>query len=287
MIWHRESTYKEKSIFKLQDSNVYVGDWISFEDAATVLEIADNSKSAFFDDVKNLKETSSNFIYRPEFGKYKGGIWRKLMKKYNPNVSTQKISFEEYTIKAILRKTFPDIKIEQQFKFKQESNKVADFKLTLYDKTIILEYYGPSHFYRVYDNPEEPLIRKREIEDSGYEVIIWPYWIQLCEANVKSIFFPENKGLGALWGTKYYFSNMCFANSASIIKDLTNRFNAIDDDGVGYFYEGNSKGRVMPQHFIIQSILEGEEDYTILIPKGGEKEPEFWLPKELHHLIRK
>ena len=157
-------------------------------------------------------------------------------------------------------------------------------------ETKYLECDGLPHFCPFKSNNKvvSPIIRLKQIEDeTGCEAISWPFWIQKSTNTAKAIFNKESKSLGAIWGTNYLFGSFYFENSANIIKDLTNRFNAIDNDGVGYFYEENSKGRIMPKHPKIQKILNGEEDYSILIPKGGEKEPEFWLPKELHHLIRK
>ena len=115
----------------------------------------------------------------------------------------------------------------------------------------------------------------------GIEVINWPYWIQSCSSNIRAIFEKDIIGLGALWSTQSHFGVFCFGeDSADIIELLSKRFNAIDDNGYGYFYGPNTRNRNNPEHPIIKKIKNGEKDITMILPKGF-KEVNYWLPDEL------
>lgn len=295
MVRRRESTYKKRGVFKLHESNTYVGDFIHIDDLVEILDAEESMQIAFRKDIEDIVDTKGYVEYAKVSGKWDYDYIEKYNPKYLLNLKSskklKKISLDEFVIRKLFLLAFPSIYIEPQALVTiRGKDCYVDFKLVLNGETKYLECDGLPHFCHIKSNNKiaSPIIRLKQIEDkTGCEAISWPFWIQKSTNSAKAIFNKEAKSLGAIWGTNYLFGSFYFENSAHIIKDLTNRFNAIDNEGVGYFYEENSKGRIMPKHPKIQKILNGEEDYSILIPKGGEKEPEFWLPKELHHLIRK
>lgn len=275
--------YQCKGIFKLNASDINVGDYIHVNDLFVILEIKEDKKSDFKKELEALNIIDvSGYVCHAKVGK----LWKELMEKYGINQPVSNGSFDEYIIKALLKQTYPNIEIVHRYFWNPNDRRTtADFKLTLNGDTKILEYMGPTHFFGYRGSkPENPIERLKNIEDkTGYEAIAWPYWIQECSKNVKTIFDMNAIGLGALWGTDYFFGNMSFEDSASIILKLTERFNAIDEDGIGYFYEGNSKGRIMPQHPCIEKIKNHKLDVEVLIPRGrSDKDKKFWLPKELY-----
>ena len=274
--------YPCKGIFKLNASDTNVGDYININDLFTILEIAEDKKTNLRNDTKIAPfiNKSDNVCHAEMEGQ-----WKSIMQKYGTYQPVRYGSFDEYIIKALLKQTYPTIEIIHQYQWNPDDRRTSvDFKLTLNGITKILEFMGPHHFFQC---NESPIDRSKRIEDkTDCEVIIWPYWIQQCSMNVKAIFDKDVIGLGALWGTGCFFGDMYFEDSASIILQLTERFHAIDEDGIGYFYEGNSKGRVMPQHPCIEEIKRHKLDIKVLIPKGKcDKDVRFWLPKELYSML--
>jgi hypothetical protein len=113
----------------------------------------------------------------------------------------------------------------------------------------------------------------------GIEVINWAYWIQRCGSNVKAIFDDSVKGYRVLWSTEILFGMFLFENSTQIIDIITKRFNAVDEDGYGYFYGPNTRNRNNPKHNIIDKKKE-KIDVNKILPKGFV-DKNYWLPNEL------
>ena len=158
-----------------------------------------------------------------------------------------------------------------------------DLKLTLNGKTIFIEFDGPSHFaISKYGPPKhDPFRKKKIIEDkTGIEVVNWAYWIQRCSSNVKALFHKDIVGFGVLWSTNIHFGDFYFENSAEIIEIISNRFKAVDNSGIGYFYGANTKGRNNFEHPIIDEILNDKKPIERILPKGF-KTKEFWIPEKL------
>lgn len=267
-----------KNEFKLSDSDKYVGELFSVSDLAEILEIEPENMGIFKEELNRRNIIGKdNLIDENIFRKFREpNLWKWLINNYGKEDIYNQSSFDEYILKAIIRKAYPNIEIEQQIKI--EGRKKADFKITYNGVTKIIEYMGPNHFFSLRGKePENPLDRAEYVKDkTGYDTIIWPYWIQRCERNVKAIFEKGVKGLGALWGTKYHFGTFKKDGfDAELIKKLTKQFNAEDDNGVGYFYERNSKDRNMQEHPMVTKIRNQKANYEELIPKGGENRPEF------------
>lgn len=257
---------KPNNIFDLNDSDHCVGSYLQKSDIKEILNITDNDlKDIKFRNIDGYEVCHERIIRR---------LWRKG--QISNAIPVKRSSFDEVILFSIIKKVYPNIIIERQ-------NKVMgyymDLKLTLDKKSVYIEYEGPDHFI----NPQKnPFIKKSKVEEkTGIEVINWPYWIQNCSSNVKTIFEKGINGLGALWSTVSHFGMFCFMeDSADLIEKLTKRFNAIDDSGYGYFYEANTRNRNNPEHPIIKRIKNGEKDMNIIIPKGF-KDINYWLPNEL------
>lgn len=94
-------------------------------------------------------------------------------------------------------------------------------------------------------------------------------------------YFEDNiQGYGALWSTKIHFGTFSFDNSAEIIEKITKRFNAVEQNGYGYFYERQTKNRNNPEHPIIDKILNGKSRIETLLPRGYT-DKNYWLPDKL------
>ena len=213
---------------------------------------------------------------------------RKLQKAwYNneiPNAKyVKRTSLDELVLVGIIRQTFPECEIERQLKIGRFS---MDFKLTLNNQNVFIEFDGPSHFaVSRFGAPKHELFRKKKIieDKTGVEVVNWAYWIQRCTSNVRVLFDKTASGLGVLWSTNIHFGDFIFDNSSEIITTISKRFNAIDNNGIGYFYEENTKDRNNVEHPIIGKILKNKENKQRLLPKGYKNE-NFWLPSKLNTL---
>lgn len=209
---------------------------------------------------------------------------------YSSNRTLTYASLDEYILKRIIVRAIPDAKISQQFKVKLAGSsrpKTVDFKIETPDKTVFIEFDGPTHYVPQYGQVHTSDDKKKAVEDAtGYECVIWPYWIQRCERNVHSIFDRSIHGLGALWSTKYFFGSFTIPNASQVIVEETKRFNAINPDGIGYFYGANSDElRSIVPHSIIKKILKNPTKLPLLIPKDWDGDKRYWLPQPLWSLL--
>jgi hypothetical protein len=146
------------------------------------------------------------------------------------------------------------------------------------------EFDGPQHFtISEYGLPKDPRNKKKRVEDlTGIEVVNWPYWINRCESNVRVLFDRQVTGYGAIWSAKpgALFGSFTFDDSAALIEQFTSRFNAVSEEGYGYFYGPNTRNRRNPEHPIINEIMTDKKPRTVLLPKGYTDEKR-WLPAVL------
>jgi hypothetical protein len=258
-----------QGVFDLNNSDHYVGSYMLKSDIKEILNVNDNDLI----NVKFLSIDGNEVCDERTIQKlwYDGKI---------PNaIPVKKSSLDELILIAIIKKTYPNIFIERQCKILRYS---MDLKLTLDKRQIFIEFDGPYHFIiSRYGAPKNPLIKKQKVEDkTGIEVVNWPYWIQRCSSNVKAIFDNKIIGYGALWSTEIHFGMFIFDESAHIIESITKRFNAVDNNGYGYFYGPNTRDRNNPEHPIIKKIRKGDKDINIILPKGFN-EVNYWIPNEL------
>lgn len=277
---------KQQGIFSIHESDKYVGSFISRND------------------VKQILQVSNEDLHEVPFKTINDGLYidEKTLRKYwekdkIPNAVPHKkgrgtISLDEYILISIIRDTYPEAKAVSQYKW---GRKNIDIYVELNStKKFFIEFHGPGHFTKlsIHRDPEDPFIRKRQIEDAfGIPCFIWPYWILRSANNLKLLIGEatsvESIGRGALWSTSVFFGQFFWDNSASIIEELTKPFNAASH-GYGYFYEkwDEEKGPIKAAHPIINKILEEKESVKILIPKGCPQEDIYkWLPQCLQAKI--
>lgn len=258
-------------VFDLNDSDTYVGSFLTKSDIKEILQVNDNDLTTVaFKLVDGNEVVDERHIQK---------LW--YANEIGNAIPVNKSSLDELILIAIIRRTFPKIQIERQLKVKRFA---MDLKLTLQDKPqVFIEFDGPSHFAPSrWGMPKDDPFRKKKIveDETGIEVVNWAYWIQRCERNVKAIFDNSIKGFGVLWSTEIHFGMFTSENSASTIKTITERFNAVDDNGYGYFYGGQTRERNNPEHPIIEKIKSGKADLGLLIPKGHQ-DINYWLPEKL------
>jgi very-short-patch-repair endonuclease len=260
---------KPQGIFDLNNSDYCVGSYLLKSDIKEVLNVTDDSlKNIEFKNIDGNEVCDERTIQK---------LW--YSGKILNAIPVDKSSLDELLLVSIIKRTYPNIVIERQSKVLRYS---MDLKLTLDKKQVFIEFDGPYHFANSrYGDPKHPFIKKQKVQDeTGIEVINWPYWIQRCSSNVRAIFENGIKGYGALWSTEIHFGMFIFNDSAQIIESFSKRFNAVDDEGYGYFYGSNTRGRNNPEHPIIDKIKNGQKSIDIILPKGF-KDKEYWIPKKL------
>ena len=268
MAWIKDSG----GFFRLNDSDAFCGSYISLGDAATIL---------------GVDEPAMNHIPQKEFGKEKfireldlHRAWGNgsIEGSYPAKIGNATRSLDELILIKLIKNTLDGCLVEPQVSF---GRKRVDIKIVYEGKTYFVEFVGPTHFIKYYQRELiSPLIRKKEIEDYfGEECIIYPFWIQRCARNIKAIVKQSNDGLASVWSTSGFFGDFLYPDSADIIRQISDRFGAIKEDGIGYMYSNSHTNK--PIHPIIDKILTGQEKIDKLIPKGNSHPNSFWLPKEL------
>lgn len=261
---------KGLGIFDLKESDRNVGSFLKKNDVKDILNL-DNQilETIDFKNIDNLDVINELDLHK---------LWSKNL--IQSPFMDKKITLDELIISRIVKNIFKNSNIEYQVKVDRF---LMDLKIEIEGKPpIFIEFDGPSHFtITKWGSPKhDPFRKKYMVEDkTGIEVINWPYWVQRCESNVKSIYDRNIEGLGVIWSSNVHFGDFIFENSSEIICKMNDRFNMGDDEGYGYFYV-NSKNRNNLEHPIIKKIKEGKENIDKLLPKGYI-DREFWLPKIL------
>jgi hypothetical protein len=264
---------KPFGIFDLNDSDSCVGSFMLREDIKEILSVNDNDLNVVtFKQVDGLEIVDEREIQK---------LWynNQILNSPASKIGNTRISLDELILKAIIKRVYPTATIEHQVPWRR---KRLDFRITLNDQIKIIEFHGPGHFTNIgYGNPDDPFQRKKEAENEfKNECVIWPYWIQRCSSNVRAIFEDNIQGYGALWSTEIHFGSFTFNNSAEIIEKITKRFNAVDQNGYGYFYGGLTRKRNNLEHPIIDKILNGRPKLETLLPRGYT-DKNYWLPDKL------
>jgi hypothetical protein len=263
-------------LFKLSESDKYVGSYISGEDIKSIFNVKDSD----FKRIPLNKRRNAGYIDEKQL--------RRILKKENflkANIPySGRASLDEYIIAAIIRLCFSTAEVIQQYNWM--GRKTADLFVSINNRIFVLEFLGPDHFVNI-DKMYDDMKRKEEIEKAipGSVCFLWPYWIQRCALNVRILFGDDKKsnGRGALWSSKCYFGDIKTNDAAQIIRELTAQFRAAPDGNYGYFYEGSNTDILhKPEHFIIKKILSGKQDYHLLIPPGiAPSEEDNWLPQSI------
>jgi len=266
---------KGKGLFDLSKSDTKPGSYFTKGDLAEIFGIEESAFRALseveVDGIHGINESEVQNAW------YSGAI---------PNAPAFRIrnfqrSFDELVLAALMRRTYPELKIEEQVKWERRS---LDFVVEhpVFGKRIV-EFDGPSHFAQSGYGKEikNPSIRKEEAEQHfGMEYVSWPYWIQRCESNVRALFEPGVQGYGLLWSANTHFGHFAFEDSAEVILKLSSRFNAIRDGGLAYIYGPNTAGRTNVEHPVISSIERGRIPVSRILPRGY-LDKSTWLPERL------
>jgi len=266
---------KSSGLFKLDDSDKSPGSFFKISDLAEIFSVPKSSFSNL--PVQKLEGAEAIDEKDVQAAWYRGGI------PHAPETKVRNFSrsFDELVLAALIRRTYPDSEIEEQVKWGRKSLDFIVRRPNIEPK--IIEFQGPGHFApgRFAKQIPHPSIRKESAQNElGFEYIDWPYWIQRCESNVKAIFEPEVQGYGLLWSANVHFGEFIFEDSAKVILEMSSRFNAIRDGGLGYIYGPNTAGRKNPEHPIIGSILRGRTSHRKLLPKGFVNAAD-WVPNSI------
>lgn len=259
---------KPSGVFNLSNSDYCVGSFILKADLLNILEI----------DESQISDVPHHII--DDEVAYDENQIHKFWYNQNPLGFGNKVSFDEFLLHELIKRTYPNAIIERQQRIKRFK---MDLSVEVNGSKIYIEFDGPSHFAAGRYGPpkHDPFRKKKIVEDAtGCEVVNWPYWIQRCESNIKAAIERNISGYGALWSTNCHFGDFVFDNSAQIILDMSRRFNIPEDRGFGNFYGPSTLGRNNPEHPIIQKITDGKERIERLIPKGAQ-DRDFWIPERL------
>jgi hypothetical protein len=255
---------RPQGLFDLHNSDSCVGSMLSKDDLAEILDVAE-------EDLRHVpfkKYNNADAIDEREIQK----IWYSGMIPNAPpsRVGGAAVSLDEMILIKLITLTYPNSTVEHQIPW---GRKRVDLRITVNGASKLVEFHGPSHFAssNYNPNPERPSIRKEKIENHfGVECVIWPYWIQRCASNVRAIFDSDVRGLGVLWSTNVHFGTFVFDDSAQMIEEINNRFQADRDGSYGYFYGPNTENRNNHEHPIIEQIRNGKKLVNILLPAGYE-----------------
>lgn len=268
-----------KGRFDLSDSDNQIGSLFSIKDLMEILQIEESNESAFSSALDKLELLKDGYVDEKDLYKQ----WKCLMKVYSNATLFGRSSLDEYILLAIFKRTFPDAVIEQQIKV---GSKFVDFMINNHGIIKYVEFDGPTHFIANRERmPEDPQIRIKQVfEETGCELVRWPFWIQRCSRNARILFDNSLEGYGALWTSTKYFSEFSIPNPSDTIKNLTRRFNAEDENGIGYFYEEKKGPRFQPAHSLLSKVIKDKSLIKRFIPNGA-KDYKYWLPKELWELL--
>jgi|JI8StandDraft_1071087.scaffolds.fasta_scaffold23366_2 hypothetical protein len=277
---------KPLGIFRLDDSDRYIGSYLSINDICFILETSssDLERELNFELINDEK-----FVDEQSLPK----VWQsnKLPNALKPKIGNSTVSLDEYIIAAIIKQNYPNFEVTHQLNW---GRKYIDLKIkTDKNEEFFIEFHGPGHF-TIQNNrtPDDPMKRKKEIENEfKIPCYIWPYWIQRSKNNFDVLLGKSDIGYGALWSTKIFFGDFIFENSNQIIHEITKVFKA-NINGYGYFYDSFNDFRVKKEHPIVEKILNNKIKNGIyrLVPKSksimSKNKLKEWLPEKLHSLIK-
>jgi len=261
-----------RGIFRLHDSDRWCGSLIARSDVAEILHVSPSALSALPVHQVEGEDLLNELDVHRAFGA--GRIPGAPPHRAGP----ARISFDELIVKRVIELALPGSVVEQQVPCERLR---VDLALRWQGRRVFIEFVGPSHFQPDYDRePTSPLVRKSIIEErTGDECVIWPFWIQRAESNVKALFDATVRGKAAVWSTKAFFGDFTLVDAEAVIVALSERFGAVDD-GIGYMY-GRERTAHKPEHPVVDRIRSGRERPEKLVPKNAMRDRTFWLPATL------
>ena len=277
---------KPSGNFILHESDCHVGSFFSTKDLYEILRIDLIPYEDFVTILRKLNLIRKNGMV-DESKLYKH--YKDIVRLYSSNQIKGQISFDEYVLRKLIELALPDAQITPQAIIPDLGARTKiDFLIEHKSRKLYLEFDGPHHFRGTRGcPPKDSRERQESISDkTGIECVIWPYWIQRCELNVKALFDNTIIGYGALWSTNILFGDFTITTPSLLIKEETLRFNAMRPEGIGYFYGcDDDEKREIPRHRIIEQIIKGESSIERIIPPDVKTDKEFWLPKCLWDYI--
>jgi hypothetical protein len=273
-----------EGVFRLHESDDYCGSMVSLSDTAEIFDVSVSDLTGLAGTKLKITEAEGDkFVNELDLHKAWGsGV---LPTKHPAKIGSAKRSLDELILMKLIKLAYPSAKTTPEMK---AGRLQADLFVELDSKRIAVEFFGPSHFIPQFTGElKSPSERKAVIE--GYlkcECVVWPYWIQRCEANVRAVLDTRTIGKASVWSTKAHFGDFVMTNSAEIVIELSQRFNAVGADGLGYMYLA-SRTRNKPVHPIVKRIMEGKQQREKLIPKGNDRTTSFWLPECIERLSPK
>ena len=262
---------RPQGVFDLHLSDSCVGSMLSKNDVIEILGLAESDlQTVVFKNCNGIAAIDERELQK---------LWYSHAIPNSPpaKIGNASVSLDEMILVKLVEIVYPNAVIEQQVPW---GRKRIDLRVTVDGNAKLIEFYGPSHFApsQYNQSPEHPSIRKSEMENHfGIECILWPYWIQRCISNVRTIFDTNTNGLGVLWSTNAHFGTFVFPDSAQVIEGINERFRASRNGGYGYFYGPDTENRSNPEHPLIEKIRQGKKSIDLLLPRGHDA-IERWLP---------
>lgn len=268
-------------VFRLHDSDDNCGSMVSLGDAAEIFDVEVSVLAGLANTTLKITQVEGEqFINELDLHKAWGsGV---IPTVHPSRIGSAKRSLDELILMKLVKLVYPAAFITPQMR---AGRLQADLFVELENKRIAIEFFGPSHFIPQYPGElKPPKERKAAIEKTlNCECVVWPYWIQRCESNVRALCEPSMAGKASVWSTKAHFGDFVLPDSAEIIVDLSQRFNAVGSEGLSYMYLA-TRTMNKPVHPIVKRILEGKERSERLIPKGNAGPSSFWLPECIERL---
>jgi len=271
------------SFYTLNDLVFMINKRLNHENQITVNFIKENY-SDLIKNVDNIEVIDENSDFKTIWGP-KGNMRIPKERKLRPLVANH----YELVLYNIFIRVVGAENVQVQYQINGEGNHF-DFMIDYNGKKYLIEFDGIGHFQtNRYGETVHPLEQLNNFNNHDFQLIIWPYWIQRCEKNLRVVLGEETNGLGAVWGSTYFFNDFPWKDSNDIIRKLNAQFNIERNGDVGYIY-GPDENRNYPEHpFIESKILDNKKrnaPWTIekFIPKGTSNDIEernYWLPDRL------
>jgi hypothetical protein len=261
-------------LFRLSESDKHVGSFIQRVDVESLLD----------KEFAEYKDAILSCVAFQNDGSVNEACVACCWEETVPATIRNRRSFDEIILDCLIRSAYPTAAIERQVPFgtNRGNRPQVDFIVAVNGQKKAIEFYGPGHFVGRYAKP--PSARQEQVKTAlGIDCVVWPFWIQRCERNVKAIFDQTLQGLGALWSCSKscLFRKFPLDTPGNIVQQLNEQFRAARNGSIGYFYEKDSEGRVKPEHFILDRIRKGSCPKDILIPQGINPVDHWkWLPEE-------
>ena len=284
-------------IFDLENSDETVSSYYKISDLVTMINKRLRNEAQIDDlflrtNFNNLMLKVDGYDVVNEGSGFKE-IWssKKIVeRKLNP----KNINHYELVLYSIFSKVVGEENVHVQYPINGKGHKY-DFMVENEGKKYLIEFEGIGHYRpnrgRIPDNPLQQLTN---FKNSDFKLVLWPYWIQRCELNLKVILGTERIGLGAIWGSNYHFGHFIWDDSYNIIRNLNTQFNIDRNKEIGYIYEAETVNRNNPENPVIGKILNPRKTAwtveKILIPKGTPdnlEERNYWLPQTLKNFSSK